>query len=417
MNKTRLGDCCEFILDGTHGSPVRAETGVPVLSAQNVMYGKLSFETDRFTSLDEYEAFRRRLDVRPSDVLLTIVGTIGRVAIVTEQRPLVLQRSVAVLRPKQGVLLPKYLFYALQQPSVKAQLARSTNQSSQAGIYLGKLKEVEISLPPLDDQQGIAAVLDKADALREKRQQAINKLERLLQAVFLDMFGGEKLSYFVTASPKVPTHPRGWSWVKLTDVARLATGHTPSRRVEEYWKGEIPWISLTDIRRLDGKVASGTSEYVTEEGIKNSSSVKLPPRTVCFSRTASVGFVTMMGREMATSQDFVNWVCGESLNPTYLMWALIFSRKQLKALSTGSTHKTIYFPTVEQFSVLLPPVDLQQKFEGIALKLADTKEKQEAAIKICDNLFSSLQQRAFNSELFTGGIDPDPPNFGITAHV
>ena len=73
------------------------------------------------------------------------------------------------------------------------------------------------------------------------------------------------------------------------------------------------------IRALDGTVAQATSESVAEAGIENSSSVKLPEGTVCLSRTASVGFVTVMGREMCTSQDFVNWVCGDELEPLYLM--------------------------------------------------------------------------------------------------
>src|SRR5204862_2248550 len=112
----------------------------------------------------------------------------------------------------------------------------------------------------------------------------------------------------------------------------------------------------------DGVVATRTLENVTPLGIKNSSSVLLPKGTVCFSRTASVGFVTVMGREMATSQDFMNWVCGTKLDPTYLMWALIMSRKRLLTLSSGSTHRTIYMRVVEQFRVLLPPLELQREF-------------------------------------------------------
>jgi type I restriction enzyme, S subunit len=130
--------------------------------------------------------------------------------------------------------------------------------------------------------------------------------------------------------------PPGLAWELLTDVARLATGHTPDRERAEYWNGDIPWVSLTDIRDLDTTVSSRTMQKVTALGIDNSSSVLLPAGTVCFSRTASVGFVTVMGGEMATSQDFVNWICGPRLNPTYLMWALIDSRPRLRALSSGS---------------------------------------------------------------------------------
>jgi type I restriction enzyme S subunit len=79
------------------------------------------------------------------------------------------------------------------------------------------------------------------------------------------------------------------------------------------------------------------------------------------SRTASVAFVTVMGRPMATSQDFVNWICGPDLDPWFLAWALIASRPYLLELASGAIHKTIYMPTVESFRICIPPVDEQRR--------------------------------------------------------
>jgi type I restriction enzyme S subunit len=169
----RIEDVTEFVLDGTHGSPIRTEAGVPVLSAQNVKHGRLDFETDRYTSLAEYEQFRRRLAIRAGDVLLTIVGTIGRSAVVDSAIPAVLQRSVAVLRSKSDFIAPRFLYHATRSQAFQAQLSRGSNQSSQAGVYLGRLKELTVPLPALNEQRRIAAILDKADALRTKRRAAL----------------------------------------------------------------------------------------------------------------------------------------------------------------------------------------------------------------------------------------------------
>ncbi len=95
--------------------------------------------------------------------------------------------------------------------------------------------------------------------------------------------------------------PVGWTWTKLTDLARLESGHTPSRKHPEYWHGEIPWITLTDARPNHGRIIDDTAEHTNELGIANSSARLLPKNTVCLSRTASVGYVIVMGREMATS--------------------------------------------------------------------------------------------------------------------
>jgi type I restriction enzyme, S subunit len=112
--------------------------------------------------------------------------------------------------------------------------------------------------------------------------------------------------------------PDGWRWAPLMKLARLESGHTPSRRHPEYWGGEIPWISIQDARGSHGGRIDDTLEKTNDLGIANSSARVLPAGTVCLSRTASVGYVVVMGRPMATSQDFVNWVCSEQLDPDFL---------------------------------------------------------------------------------------------------
>ncbi|WP_456708564.1 restriction endonuclease subunit S [Bradyrhizobium sp. USDA 4452] len=119
-------------------------------------------------------------------------------------------------------------------------------------------------------------------------------------------------------------------------------------------------VSLTEIRALDGQWVEGTQLRTNEAGVANSAARVLPRGTVCYSRTASVGFVAIMGRPMATSQDFANWVCGNALDPEFLMDALIRSRAELRELATGATHKTIYMPTLESFHVCAPEPNEQR---------------------------------------------------------
>jgi type I restriction enzyme S subunit len=107
----------------------------------------------------------------------------------------------------------------------------------------------------------------------------------------------------------------------ICDVARLESGHTPSRKHPEYWIGKIPWIGIRDVALHDGRVIAETFQHVSQAGLDNSAARLLPKDTVCLSRTASVGYVVMMGKPMATSQDFVNWVCSEALDPEFLMFA------------------------------------------------------------------------------------------------
>jgi type I restriction enzyme S subunit len=266
-------------------------------------------------------------------------------------------------------------------------------------ISIDRLASVPIELPSLADQVRIVDLLSEADEVRKLRGEASRRTSALLPALFHDTFGRNFKSTPILVSLEHTAAPRGWRWSRLLDIARLATGHTPSRKVPEYWNGSIPWISLADIRALDGIVALETSQSVTDKGIENSSAVKLPKGTVCFSRTASVGFVTQMGREMCTSQDFVNWVCSDKLEPTYLMSALMQSRDYLRSLASGSTHKTIYFPTVEQLCVLVPPIELQYEFCERAVEIRELQIKQATNETQLNALYESLRYQAFRGQL------------------
>ena len=173
--------------------------------------------------------------------------------------------------------------------------------------------------------------------------------------------------------PKGPP-PAGWRWTRLTDVARLETGHTPSRRHPEYWGGDVPWIGIKDVTPNHGRVLLDTEEHTNPLGIANSSARVLPAGTVCLSRTASVGYVVVMGRPMATSQDFVNWVCSDEIDNRFLKYVLMAEREALLRFAHGTTHQTIYFPEVKAFHVALSPIEEQRAIASVLGALDDKIE-------------------------------------------
>jgi type I restriction enzyme, S subunit len=197
--------------------------------------------------------------------------------------------------------------------------------------------------------------------------------------------------------PATPA-PRGWRWVPLTYVARLESGHTPSRKHLEYWGGNIPWISIQDARGHHAGRIDDTIEHVTHAGIANSSARVLPTNTVCLSRTASVGYVVVMGRPMATSQDFVNWVCSPALDHNFLKYLFIAEGDDLLRFASGAVHQTIYFPEAKAFVICLPPPAeqhrlisiLDETFEGIATAKANAEKSLQNARAIFESHANSV---------------------------
>jgi type I restriction enzyme S subunit len=197
--------------------------------------------------------------------------------------------------------------------------------------------------------------------------------------------------------------PTGWMWRVLTDVARLESGHTPSRNHPEWWGGSVPWIGIKDARPNHGKTIYETIETTNPDGLANSAARLLPAGTVCLSRTASVGYVVVMGKEMATSQDFVNWVCTEAVVPAFLKYLLIAEKGSLLRFSKGSTHSTIYFPEVKAFRVCLPSPQQQKrivaKIEALQARSDAAKQALDAIPPLLEKFRESVLAAAFRGDL------------------
>jgi type I restriction enzyme S subunit len=187
------------------------------------------------------------------------------------------------------------------------------------------------------------------------------------------------------------TPPSGWQWHLLTSLARLETGHTPSRKHPEYWDGDIPWIGIRDATGNHGRTIYDTEQHVTQAGIDNSSARLLPQHTVCLSRTASVGYVVVMGRPMATSQDFVNWVCDpDALDYRFLKYVLLAETGAYSRFSHGTTHQTIYFPEVKAFHVCAPGVEGQQSIADVLSALDDKIEQNRRTARALERLARAI---------------------------
>ena len=203
--------------------------------------------------------------------------------------------------------------------------------------------------------------------------------------------------------PNEPVPP-GWVWVPVNSVARQETGHTPSRSHPEWWGGDIPWIGIRDARLHHGGVIHDTLQTTNPLGLANSSARLLPKGTVCLSRTASVGYVTIMGRDMATSQDFVTWTCSEALVPEFLVKALIAEGEGLRKFGKGTTHTTIYFPEIRALHICLPPLAEQKRIVAKLDALNAKSARARTELARIETLVSRYKQ-AVLSKAFAAGVN------------
>jgi type I restriction enzyme S subunit len=171
----------------------------------------------------------------------------------------------------------------------------------------------------------------------------------------------------------------------------------------EYWDGGVPWIGIRDAGSHHGAIIEETLQTVSEKGLANSSARLLPTSTVCLSRTASVGYVTIMGRPMATSQDFATWTCTGALLPKYLMYALMAEGDNIREFGEGSTHTTIYFPEIRALHICLAPLEEQheivRRIESAFAWIERITSETASARKLIDRLDQAVLAKAFRGEL------------------
>jgi type I restriction enzyme S subunit len=294
-------------------------------------------------------------------------------------------------------------------------VARSVGVSYPA-INGTELGDIRIDVPQLAQQLAIVGFLGREttriDALIAAKRRMIELLELRWQAV---MFHG--ISGLLTSSrprrispiPWLPEVPSDWREGKLNLLARLGSGHTPSRQHPEWWVNpSIPWITTGEVSQMRSdriEFITETREWISEEGLANSSAELHQAGTVVLCRTASAGYSAIMGRDMATSQDFATWTCGPNLRPRFLLLCLRVMRQDLLGrLAMGSTHQTIYMHDIESIKVPLPSIADQ---DAIVTAVNARRHPIDSAIAALGRQADLLVERrqALVSAAVTGELD------------
>ena len=318
-----------------------------------------------------------------------------------------IDNNMAAFIPHKRLLEPDFALLSLSQIDMTTMVQPGPVPSLDTEAF----NNFSIQPPDLDTQHIIVKFLHREtariDQLIEKRERQTDILREREEATFLGAVTG-----FSRAGPKkasgvewignIPVH---WEAPKFTHISRQETGHTPSRKEDAYWVPEdciIPWFSLADvwqIRQGDRVYVSETAEKISQIGIANSAARLLPANTVILSRTASVGFPAILGVPMATTQDFVGWICGARIKPKYLYYILRAMKPVFRRLMMGSTHQTIYMPDIHSFRTPLPPVSEQDQIV-VELDRATSRFRTAAAMITA----SVAKLREFRAALITAAV-------------
>ncbi len=170
-----------------------------------------------------------------------------------------------------------------------------------------------------------------------------------------------------------------WPMVALGDIAELVGGGTPSRSVPAYFGGPVPWITPTDVTKLEGRYISEGKESVTELGLSKSSAKLLPVNSVLLTSRATIGFAAINKIPVCTNQGFANIICGPRVVPEFLAYILEWMRDQLMSLASGATFKEISKSTLKRVEIPLPTVEEQRRIVSLLDRVTDIRRRSQLA--------------------------------------
>ena len=377
----RLGDICTQITDGSHNPPVSVgESSYLMLSSKNIDDDSITLDDPRYLSKDDFDTENKRTNIEPDDLLMTIVGTIGRVAIVpNELTKICVQRSVAVLKPKSDIVYNRFLMYYLQ--NMRPYLEQESRGVAQKGIYLKQIGNLTISLPPIDEQRKIAAVLDKVSDLIAKRRQQLDKLDLLIKARFVEMFDLSACTYGMLSDTTEFVDYRGHTPTLSDDgnirmVNAKSVGKGVFKYVEEYVteKTYDSWMHR-------GFGYPGDVLFVTE-GHTFGNACQVPQGLTKFALGQRV--ITIQGHRGIINNAFL---CAYMQTDKFI--------KDIAMYKTGGTAQGIRSKDLGKVEVPLYPYAQQETFENFVDQTEKTKTTISKSLEKLETLKKALMQEYF----------------------
>src|SRR5437016_521950 len=217
---SRLADLCDVITKGTTPTTLGfdfSDKGIPFLRVQNIEGGSVNYERDTLFIDERTHQALERSQIRPGDVLVSIAGTIGRAGVVPQNAPpLNCNQAIAIVRTDGSVFRP-FLRHWLESPAAQMEMRGATVTGTISNLSLTEVGNLRVTVPPVEDQRRLAAILDQTEALRAKRRAALAQLRTLEQAFFFDLFGDPV------------ANPMGWTRVPFGELlTKIDSGWSPT---------------------------------------------------------------------------------------------------------------------------------------------------------------------------------------------
>lgn len=335
------------------------------LNTGNVTKEGLIFEENQFIMKEKDEALRKG-KLKRGDIVYTTRGTVGNAGYYNSSVPyenVRINSGMVILRSNGEIVDSRFLYQILKSEYYRPYFKQYCTGSAQPQLPIKNFSQIYLNVPDIKTQHRIADILSVYDNLIENNQKQIKLLEeaaqRLYKEWFVDLrFPGHENTKIVDGVPE------GWRVARIADICDTVGGGTPSTKIQSYYeKGDILWVTPTDITRNFSLALLDTEKKITPEGLKNSSAKMLPAETILMTSRASVGFFGMCKYEVCTNQGFISCIPKRENLQMYLLFNLKSRVEEIRQKAGGSTYLEISKTVFRELKIILPKDEVLAEYQ------------------------------------------------------
>ncbi len=355
----RLGDICD-VRDGTHDSPTYVNEGYPLVTSKNIVNGKLDLSTVNYITFEDYSKINERSNVDSGDIIMPMIGTIGNPYIVEEFTDFAI-KNVALIKFNNNLINNKYIYYFLNSGKFKEYINENNKGGTQKFLSLKDIRNMEITVPDLRSQLETVENLNKICELISLRKQQLSKLDELVKARFVEMFGD------------VLTNEKSWGTAIWNDVLTIKNGK--NQKQVENPTGQYPICG-------SGGIMGYADNYISEAN------------SVIIGRKGNINKPILM-REKYWN---VDTAFGLEPNNKFLLVDFLFLFCVL--FDFEKLNKAVTIPSLTKADLLkieipIPPIELQNEFTDFVKQIDKSKVEVQQSLEKLETLKKSLMQQYF----------------------
>ena len=387
----KLSDVAIFSCGGTptKANPAFWNGDIPWVSPKDMKTSCITDAEDKITRVAVAQSAARI--VGPGSVLAVVRSGIlaHSFPVATLAMEVSFNQDIKAITPKNDDLLPLYLFWTLKSQEARVLSIGVKKGATVHSLSNGFLEALPFPLPPLEEQQRIANLLDRAAEIRRRADAARAKARAIIPALFLDMFGDPA------------TNPKGWPLRALGELGELDRGrsrHRP-RNAPELYGGPFPFVQTGDVANSNGRIRRYEQSY-SEAGLAQSK--MWPAGTLCITIAANIGKTGILEFDACFPDSVVGFKPKPEITSEFIQTSLDFMQSEIEARAPQAAQKNINLQVLRGLELMCPPIALQIAFADQAQRLKATAGALDTAATKAETMAAALSAEVFHQSPIRG---------------